>query len=230
MGKILPAGTEVKNVEIVKRPKRSRIRTGSAYPYITFESVKTGRKYKVRYQKRYHPHKSVRDYVDVMFTDKTVTELTGEMSKREVSAIQQGVLIKGMSKKAVIVAVGIPSDHRTPYLENKEWYYWTTRRKSKKICFNLKDITVVCGDLKEQSELIELEDLKEKEELEELRELKKLKEKEELEELRELKKLKEKEELEELREFKKLKEQEELEELRELKKLKEQEDIEKDLL
>jgi len=48
-------------------------------------------------------------------------------SELERSAIAAGEVKIGMSKKAVIVAIGYPPKHKTPSLESNQWRYWRNR-------------------------------------------------------------------------------------------------------
>jgi len=51
----------------------------------------------------------------------------GEFSKftpEEQKNIKKGVIEKGMSKDAVIMAYGYPPAHKTPSLEGNRWLYW----------------------------------------------------------------------------------------------------------
>lgn len=57
---------------------------------------------------------------------KTKVDLSG-FTDSERSAILQGGVAKGMSKKAVIVALGYPPKHKTPTLESDQWRYWNSR-------------------------------------------------------------------------------------------------------
>jgi len=50
-----------------------------------------------------------------------------KFTKKERKAIKSGRVIKGMSKKAVLVTLGHPPAHATPSLESDEWKYWKSR-------------------------------------------------------------------------------------------------------
>ena len=71
-----------------------------------------------------------------MFTDKSFDELTKGLSGEEVSTIRKGVLVKGMTKRTVLISYGPPPEHRTPSLELNQWVYWRNLRKTKEICFD----------------------------------------------------------------------------------------------
>lgn len=48
-------------------------------------------------------------------------------SEMERNAIAAGEVKAGMSKKAVIVAIGYPPKHKTPSLQSNQWRYWRNR-------------------------------------------------------------------------------------------------------
>lgn len=48
-------------------------------------------------------------------------------SEMERNAIAAGEVKVGMSKKAVIVAIGYPPKHKTPSLQSNQWRYWRNR-------------------------------------------------------------------------------------------------------
>lgn len=50
-----------------------------------------------------------------------------QFSPAEREAIMTGQVIRGMSKKAVIAAIGYPPQHETPSLSGNAWKYWGNR-------------------------------------------------------------------------------------------------------
>lgn len=46
-------------------------------------------------------------------------------SKEEQEKILAGKVAKGMSKKAVLAAIGYPPQHQTPSLDGNDWTYWS---------------------------------------------------------------------------------------------------------
>lgn len=50
--------------------------------------------------------------------------------------VESGTVMKGMSKDAVILAIGYPPQHETPSLESREWKYWVNRFNTKLIRFD----------------------------------------------------------------------------------------------
>ena len=57
---------------------------------------------------------------------KNKVDLSG-FSKMERENIKFGKVAKGMSKKAVIVAIGYPPQIQTPSLDVNQWTYWSSR-------------------------------------------------------------------------------------------------------
>lgn len=51
----------------------------------------------------------------------------GAYSEEERSSIKQGIVTEGMSKEAVIKAMGYPPHHKTPTLDMDQWRYWKNR-------------------------------------------------------------------------------------------------------
>lgn len=133
-GNFIPAGTEVKNVAL-SRAVAGR-KAGAELLALSFELAETGEKFWVNITKKFHPGKTIRDYANLMFTQKNFEQLTQGFSENELDAIHNGVLKVGMSKPAVIVSYGIPPEHRTPDLESDTWMYWMNRFRSKTIYFD----------------------------------------------------------------------------------------------
>jgi len=61
-------------------------------------------------------------------------DLSG-FSKSEQSAIKRGAVEVGMSKDAVIKAMGYPPRHKTPSLDMNQWRYWKSRFNTALISF-----------------------------------------------------------------------------------------------
>ena len=120
---ILPAGTEVRSVRIIQQT-------------IAFTTVNDGKTYTVGFTQRWHPKKSSSDYGKMMFTTKNFEELTNGLSEIEIDAIKKGILVNGMSKRAVFICSGPPPEHHTPNLDVKIWYYWKNRRDKFAVSFD----------------------------------------------------------------------------------------------
>ncbi len=153
-GNILPPGTEVTDIRMF--PNADRLSKEDInyrkYPYILFKSLDPRGWIEVRYQHKFHPERSMQDYADLIFTNQSFSELTEGMTEKEINAIGQGVIVEGMSKKAVIMSLGLPSDHKTPDLEANQWFYWKSRMRKHKVCFNADSLTISC---KRKKQIIE---------------------------------------------------------------------------
>lgn len=55
----------------------------------------------------------------------------------EQEGIRAGKVVPGMSKRAVILAMGYPPRHATPTLEQDQWQYWSSRFD--RVIVNFKD-------------------------------------------------------------------------------------------
>ena len=127
---ILPAGTEVRNVRIIQQ-------------IIAFTTVNDGKTYTVGFTQRWHPKKSPSDYEKMMFTTKNFEELTEGLSEIEIDAIKKGIMVNGMSKKAVFICYGPPPEHHTRHLEDRTWYYWKNRRDRFAVTFDANQKVVL---------------------------------------------------------------------------------------
>ena len=112
-GHILPLGTPV---EILKVTRRS----------VTFKDVTTQKRYTIKYEVQY-ALKPVDEYIRELFTSRDFSELTKGVQPEFIDNIRDGKVVKGMTKKEVLLAFGPPSPHKTPSLENQTWIYWTSR-------------------------------------------------------------------------------------------------------
>jgi len=132
---IIPAGTEVRGVKIKKQEPFS--------PFLVFTTVGDGRTYKIGFTERWHPKKSIKDYRQMMFTTQNFEALTEGLSDIEIDAIKKGVLVSGMSKRAVLICYGPPPEHYTPDQDAKTWYYWANRKDKIAINFDRHHKTVI---------------------------------------------------------------------------------------
>lgn len=138
--KIIPAGTPIKNLKIIKQKE-----TGNELKdFIRFKVKGEKYYYKIGFKHRFHPRKSIKDYKEYMFTNKTFDELTAGLSMEEIAAIKNGVITDNMSKRAVLISWGIPPEHRTRSLDNNTWFYWMDKFVKKQFCFDHEGYTVRC--------------------------------------------------------------------------------------
>jgi len=108
---------------------------------IRFKTVNNNKIFKIFFTKKYHPGKTIHDYLDYMFTTKKFEELTAGLSDNEISAIKSGAILDGMSKEAVLICYGPPPEHSTHGLDSRIWTYWKNKKNIEKIAFNSNNRT-----------------------------------------------------------------------------------------
>jgi hypothetical protein len=79
----------------------------------------------------------------MMFTTQNFEALTEGLSDIEIDAIKKGVIVNGMSKRAVLVCYGPPPEHYTPDQNALTWYYWTNRKDKIAIKFDTNHKTLI---------------------------------------------------------------------------------------
>jgi len=137
-GEMIPAGTEIEDVRLVKAEYGKII--GGGQRAIAFTTVDDGQEYLVNFNQKFHPEQDIEDYMDLMFTEKDYEQLTEGMNEKEIAGIKKGVIKIGMSKEAVLVSYGYPPEHKTTNLNKDVWFYWTSRLVSKAIHFDENDL------------------------------------------------------------------------------------------
>lgn len=130
VGTIIPAGSEVRDVQLIERGRVRKVRE------IVFTVVESGATFAISYETRYNPNLSIAEVRDRFISKKTLEELTEGMSEKELECIKTGVLREGISKEAVLIAYGYPPSHQTPSIEANAWKYWTNRYRERMIYFD----------------------------------------------------------------------------------------------
>lgn len=136
LNRIIPVGTEISEPEVIEVTTSNITKE-----VIRFKTLNDNKKFQIYFVKKYHPYKTIHDYVDYMFTTKNLEELTAGLNEIEISAIKKGVILDGMSKKAVLMCYGPPPEHVTHSLDNRMWTYWKNKRLKKKVLFNSQNRT-----------------------------------------------------------------------------------------
>jgi len=114
-GTMIPAGTAISDVVINKNT-------------LSFKVAETGVKISIAFNPKYHSQDiTVETLKERLVTTKTFDQLTAELKPYEKEAIRQGIVIKGMSRKAVLTAFGYPPEHKTPSLDDDKWMFWKNR-------------------------------------------------------------------------------------------------------
>jgi len=127
-GAIIPAGTQVRDVEIITTNRRQKA--------IIFTTVKEKKAFCIFWVKKYHPGKTIQQFKKNLFTTNKFDDLTSGMSENEIAAIKKGEIVKGMNKNAVLVCYGPPPEHATFRQEHNVWTYWTSKFIRMKIYFD----------------------------------------------------------------------------------------------
>ncbi|WP_444994782.1 hypothetical protein [Aliikangiella sp. IMCC44359] len=84
-------------------------------------------------------HRSTADlavYLHDYFGTNCNKEKLNDLSDIDKEGIKKGKALRGMSKDAVILAIGLPPKHKTPSLESNQWRYWLNRWKTMVVEFD----------------------------------------------------------------------------------------------
>ncbi len=144
-GTLIPAGTEVGYIAVEGPRSMSYKKNKDFDPYIEFSSKDDKTLFKITWQSKYHPKKTIKDYANLMFTNKPFELLTEGFNTKELEAIKNGSIVEGMSKRAVIVTVGIPPGHYTKSLDDNSWFHWISRFQKREICFDANEKSILCS-------------------------------------------------------------------------------------
>lgn len=125
-GKILPAGTPVRVLDIDRKT-------------IRFQVARSGEQYVLRFAKR-DVDGMINEYFYRMFHE-VKPKIEGRFTKKECRAIWLGELEIGMTKEAAVVSWGYPPAHKTMSLKDDTWTYWVDKT-------TLRTITFVGGKIK----------------------------------------------------------------------------------
>ncbi|MEM9070105.1 MAG: hypothetical protein AAGE52_16480 [Myxococcota bacterium] len=107
---VLPACTKVQLTDVGSREVRFRdANTGQRYRYLLHRSART----------------NVEEHINRYFG--SACPNLSAYAPVDQQGIQQGVVLPGMSREAVVIALGYPPEHRTPTLEQATWTYWGER-------------------------------------------------------------------------------------------------------
>lgn len=108
-GAILPFGTEV---EITKATDKE----------ICFTTVENGKKFRIEYEYKYRLQ-TPEEFMKTLFTTKTAEALRGNLDALTYEKVRRGIIEKGMTRQAVLLAYGPPCAIRTPDMALSSWLY-----------------------------------------------------------------------------------------------------------
>ena len=137
-GAIIPAGTKVK-ITVFDKDR------------IGFSTDKPGH-CMINHSRRY-TDVSLHELFWQYFTVADPREKKGsmaELSDTEKQGIQKGVILKGMSKKAVLAAYGYPPTRTTPVMDHHIWKYLDSRSRVRVVYFRNDKVFVVDPPLEDQ--------------------------------------------------------------------------------
>lgn len=83
-------------------------------------------------------------YIDTIFSPKKVS--LAHFSTVDKKGIENGSVIKGMTKEGIKTALGYPAAHKTPSLDDNEWMYWTNRFGTFAVLFDQNGIVTGIRD------------------------------------------------------------------------------------
>ncbi len=91
---------------------------------ILVKEVRSGRELLIKNIEK-HTHNTIIEAFDKLFARSKVN--LSQFSKLEREHINDGTVVKGMRKKAVLVAIGYPPQIETMNLESNRWTYWRSK-------------------------------------------------------------------------------------------------------
>jgi hypothetical protein len=117
-GDLIPWGTEVRIVRVTRK-------------YLVFEDVAKRRQYRYGFYWKTRTTVPMLEHVNRVFLE-NVDELKKQvdaMSDTDKDGIYEGRVKPGMSREAVLVAIGYPPEfaNREELLTDREWLYWINR-------------------------------------------------------------------------------------------------------
>lgn len=122
-GNILPAGTEVKDIE--RSSKK-----------LEFTDPKLNMRFSIEFVGRHHPGLTGEQWIARFLTTRDFAELSKGLSATEIKAVRAGQVKAGMSKKAVLLAAGYPPEVATASTRLDVWKYWRDRFRNYLVRFD----------------------------------------------------------------------------------------------
>lgn len=133
-GTMIPAGSEVTRLDSFHRAFKPN-------PAVRFSLAGVQGYFDIYFAAKYHPGLDFTRFFNRLFVNQTFGELTRGLSLSELEAIRRGVIVKSMSKRAVLITLGYPPEHRTPRLEAQSWVYWPSRFQKRRVTFDPRGLT-----------------------------------------------------------------------------------------
>lgn len=108
-GSIIPFGTVV---EVTKASDKE----------ICFTTVDDGKKFRIEYEYKYRLQ-TPEEILKTVFTTRTEEDLRGNLDALTYEKVRRGIVEKGMTRQAVLLAYGPPCAIRTPDMALSSWLY-----------------------------------------------------------------------------------------------------------
>lgn len=86
-----------------------------------------------RYGRR---NQTLEQFLDQWFVDADPTAKLRRLPAKVQQQITQGVVVPGMTKAQVLMALGYPPAHETPSLDSPQWTYWRNRFDRMRVYFD----------------------------------------------------------------------------------------------
>jgi hypothetical protein len=131
-GSLIPIGSRVLKLETSRG-------WSSSVSFLLEDGARWGT---IHFQAKFHPGLFLRNYVERTFVNTPPDRLLVSFSTIERQHIQQGIVRRGMSRRAVIAAFGFPPEHATPFLEGNHWLYWFNRFHKREVLFGSDGLTI----------------------------------------------------------------------------------------
>ncbi len=100
---------------------------------LTFHVLATGKEY--TYEFHDTMTESPAEHVAKFFGTSCNAGVVASFDAIDQQGIREGKVLEGMSKQAVILAIGYPPEHRTPSLDADLWRYWESKFDTIEVTF-----------------------------------------------------------------------------------------------
>ena len=115
-------------------PVNTAVSVGKWRGGFTLTRKDTGQRVYFEYRSGNMGGMSVEAYLNIITGPRKVA--LNSLSATDRKGIEQGRVLKGMTKKGVRIAWGYPARHKTPSLEDNVWTYWRNRWVMKTVTFS----------------------------------------------------------------------------------------------
>lgn len=129
-GRIIPAGTEVEVLSAKKNRVKFRVKGKEANYLFTFVKKHSSLGFEEEFSRLFSAKNSF-------------AEALKKFTKAEKEAVEEGKVVEGMGREAVLAAYGYPPSHMTPDLDDDHWIYWVKRMSKKEISFKKGKVSLI---------------------------------------------------------------------------------------